>query len=108
MNPFVSNVSSISFVLVTNFAPCFINEFGPVPYALLIPCGMQNTSFPCSNPYFPVIVVPLLPFPSITIIPSDSPLTILFLCGKVLGFGGISGGYSVITVPPVFKMSLYN
>ena len=45
---------------------------------------MQNTSFPCFNPHFPVIVVPLLYFPSITNIPSDNALTILFLAGKFL------------------------
>lgn len=59
-------------------------------------------------PLLPVIVVPLLYFPSMTNIPSDKPLIILFLFGKFVLTGGTSGEYSVIIVPPDSKILLYN
>jgi hypothetical protein len=37
--------------------------------------------------------------PSTTTTPRDNPLINLFLTGKFLAFGGVLGGYSVITAP---------
>ena len=71
-------------------------------------CGKQNTGFFCFIPYSAVIVVPLLCFPSITNIPSDSALTILFRFGKCNESGSVSGGYSLIIAPPLFIIFSYS
>ena len=62
--------------------------------------------FPCSSAKSTVIRVPLLGAASTTITPSDNPLTILFLAGKLLGNGFSPTGYSEI-ISPLFKISLY-
>jgi len=55
-----------------------------VPYGLYTLCGTQNNGLLCFIPILDVIDVPLPYFPSITSIPSEIALTILFRFGKFL------------------------
>ena len=61
--------------------------------------------FPCSNPYSTVINVPLFSLASITRIPLDNPLIILFLIGKFIFSGFVPNGNSVIIAPSFFIIS---
>lgn len=63
--------------------------------------GIAKISFPWSSAMSTVIRLPLFSPASGIIIPWLKPLIILFLFGKFDGSGFSSGGYSVITSPPV-------
>jgi hypothetical protein len=62
---------------------------------------MQSNGLLCFIPILAVIDVPLPYFPSITSIPSDNALTILFRFGKFLDETSSSGVYS-LTIAPSF------
>ena len=61
--------------------------------------GTAKISLPFSRPKRAVISAPLFSGASMTNIPRERPLIILFLLGKCIGFGGVPGGYSDITAP---------
>ena len=91
---------------VTGIAPCFISSFVLYELSLVILPGIQNISFPCSNPKSTVINVPLFLLASTTKIPSDNALIILLRAGKCILSGFAFDSYSVITAPPFFIISL--
>ena len=95
-------------MLVIIVAPSFSNLFVPFPFMSQISCGSTNTFLSCSLASFAVTLVPLLNLASITNIPIEIPLTILFLSKNFLESALVSGGYSLITAPPFFIISLYN
>ena len=98
----------ISSVLITNVAPSCNNLFVPTPFISHISCGITNIFLFCSLANFAVTLVPLLCFASITNIPFETPLTILFLFKKFCELCGVSGGYSLIIAPPFSIISLYS